>query len=388
MTSTPNLDLLPAPGATDVLYLLDVSSWARAAYEGARAKGVDVDRADSVLVVQSVLRRLVDDVLVARRPAYLGACMDVSGDRGWRATVWPEYHQSRRVPGPGYARQLGTLSEVFIAHRIPVFQGAGFEADDYLGAVTKRARHAGLRVVLLSKDRDLWQLFERAAPDAVLAWDVAEKRVASADSCVATFGVGPERLCDFKALVGERDEAPGVDGIGEKTASELLARHADLAEVLAKAPLERPRIARALRDGAAAARLSLQLVTLAVEVPVHASLQHLACGWSEQDAQSLDSLGVKLGLPLLREAGVAPKPEVPAPLEERWLLAPFQTKQEPSAPRLLRLPGPRASDPGLPPASRTGCAAEARSVLREGGADTRLQLRAEQLVFPNFGGAE
>jgi hypothetical protein len=90
-----DLQALPEAGAPDVLYLLDLSNWARAAYEGARHKGVDVDDPESVLVVQAVVSRLVDDVLVKRRPAYMAVCADVLGERSWRAALWDGYKAGR-----------------------------------------------------------------------------------------------------------------------------------------------------------------------------------------------------------------------------------------------------------------------------------------------------
>jgi len=313
--------LLPEPGAPDACYLLDLSSWARGLYELYRSRGVEVDHRDSTLVAAGVLKRLVDDVLVARRPAYLAVAMDVLGDLGWRHAIWADYKAARRAapPGPGYGRQLEVLLEVFLQHRIPVLRGGGHEADDYLGALTQRARAAGLRVVLLSLDQDLWQLFEAASPGAVVSWDVSGGKVFAAADVERAYGVPPELLTQAMALAGDGDEAPGIAGIGPQKAARLLLRHKTLETVLTRWQWETGKLGPKLRDGAAAARMSLALVTLDRQAPVPWTLDQLATGWSEVDATAIGRLGVKHGLGILRDAEAMPKAAVDPERAARWL---------------------------------------------------------------------
>jgi DNA polymerase I len=311
---------LPEPGAGDACYLLDLSSWARALYEFHRSRGVDVDHPDSVLVAAGVLKRLIDDVLVAREPAFLAVAMDGLGELGWRHALWADYKAARRAapPGPGYVRQLDVLLEVFLQHRIPVLQGHGQEADDYLGALTHRARAAGLRVVLLSLDHDLWQLFETAEPRAVVAWDVSGGRVFTVADVQQIHGVPPELLTQAMALAGNGDEAPGIAGIGPAKAARLLARHKTLETVLKHWQWETGKLGPTIRDGAAAARMSLELVTLDRHAPVACTLDELAVGWSEADAAAICRLGVKHGLGILRDARALPKIAVDPAQAARW----------------------------------------------------------------------
>ncbi len=313
--------LLPEPGAADACYLLDVSSWARGLYELHRSRGVDVDHPDSTLVAAGVLKRLIDDVLVARSPAFLAVAMDVQGELGWRHALWPDYKAARRAspPGPGYARQLEVLMEVFLAHRIPVLRGHGHEADDYLGALTHRARAAGLRVVLLSLDQDLWQLFESADPRAVVAWDVSGGKVFTTADVERSYGVAPELLTQAMALAGDGDEAPGIGGIGPQKAARLLTRHKALETVLTRWRWEIGKLGPTIRDGADAARMSLKLVTLDRGAPVSCSLEDLAVGWSDADARAIGKLGVKHGLGILRDAQGLAGVAIDADRAARWL---------------------------------------------------------------------
>jgi 5'-3' exonuclease len=345
MKVTPEiLDKLPPAGA---FCILDLSSWARAAYEGARAKGVNVDDEQSLLVVRSVLGRLWDVVALPRHePGYLAIAVDVIGDEAGRALIWPGYKAGRTPPGPGYARQIGILLEVFAALRIPVFQASGFEADDYAAALCRRARFCGLRVVLLAADHDLWQLFDDEDPGAVVAWDVGGARLHTSDTCRSVYGVPPSRLVDLMALTGDGDEAPGIKGLGPKKGAAILERHGSLDRALANWSQEKGKIGEWLRDGAEAARMSRDLVRLRVGAPVHASLGACALGWSDDDTMRVWRLARRFQSRIteLSEVRTNPKRHVPRELEQQWIAAgaaleieagPGAWKTEPEIPNAL-----------------------------------------------------
>jgi len=320
MKITPEiLDKLPPAGA---FYILDLSSWARAIYEGARHRGVNVDDPSSLLVVRGVLSRLWEVIAVHRHePGYLAIAADVIGDEAGRRVIWPGYKAGRTPAGPGYGRQIAILLEVFAALRIPVFQASGFEADDYASALTRRARYCGLRVVLLSGDQDLWQLFDDDAATAVVSWDVVNAKIATSDTCRADYGVPPSLLADLMSLAGDGDEAPGIKGIGTKKAAALLERHGSLAAALAGWEKEKGKLAEWLRDGAASAHLSRELVTLRAGAPVHVPLGAVALGWSEDDTMRVWKLSRELGIAELREVRTNPKRRVPRDLDEAWIAA-------------------------------------------------------------------
>lgn len=320
MSTKGDLSSLPCCGDRSALYLLDLSSWARGMYEGARAKGVDVDDPESNLVALGVVKRFVE-VLVDREPAFLGVAMDVvGGEPSWRSKLWPGYKRGRTPPGAGYGRQIDILAEVFAAHRIPVFQAQGFEADDFIAALTKRARAASLRVVIMSKDHDLWQLFESGAPSAVVGWDVAGGEVYTHATVEARYGVPPELLAELMALAGDGDEAPGIKGIGVKKGARILKEHKSLETALHRWQWHMGKLGHWLRDGGAEARMSLRLVQLSGDAPILCSLAQLATGWSAADAIAIHRLGVKHGLPILRDAFAVAKVEVSEEREQRWAL--------------------------------------------------------------------
>jgi len=294
--------LLPAPGEPDACYLVDLSGWARAAWEV--CPPTRADSGERVEVVRAVVAKLVR-LLVDQDPAYLGIAADAPG-RVWQQELWPAYKAGRREPGEEYHAQIGRLFEVFAAHSIPVFSAPGYQADDLLAAATACARGAGLRVVIVSRDRDLWQLLDEAGD--VIAWDgKAPTAIGAPEVREHHEGVGPALLADLQALVGHEGEAPGVEGVGLKTAAKMLLRHGSLEEVLRTWQWHPGKLGPALRDGAAAARLSRQLVGLRADAPIDFDLEALRLGWGHEEAARLRQLGAALGIRSMLDVDALPK---------------------------------------------------------------------------------
>lgn len=294
--------LLPAPGEPDACYLVDLSGWARAAWEV--CPPTRADSGERVEVVRAVVAKLVR-LLLDQDPAYLGIAADTPG-RVWQHDLWTPYKAGRREPGDEYHAQIARLFEVFAAHRVPVFSAPGFQADDLLAAATTRARGAGLRVVIVSRDRDLWQLLDETGD--VIAWDgKATTAIGAPEVREHHEGVGPALLADLHALVGHEGEAPGIEGVGLKTAAKMLLRHGSLEEVLRKWQWHPGKLGPAVRDGAEAARLSRQLVGLRADAPIDFDLEALRLGWGHEDAAKLRQLGLALGIRSMLDVEALPK---------------------------------------------------------------------------------
>jgi DNA polymerase I len=290
----PRPTLLPAPGEPDACYVIDLSGWARGIHEVRRPL------ADDHVVSRSVVGRLVN-LLLDQQPAFLAVAADTPGPT-WQNAIWPLYKAKRVDPGAAYDAEIETILRVLAAHRIPVFRAPGFEADDLLATAARRARSAGLRVVVVSRDHDLWQLCDEDGE--IVIWDGAAETAVGAPEVRARYGVGPELLGDLMALAGDADEAPGITGVGEKTASALLRKRGSLAEVLRKWDWETGARRTRLRDGGDAARMSRQLVTLREDAPLDFDLVEMAVGWGAEDAAAIRRLGEELEIP--RMLGVLP----------------------------------------------------------------------------------
>ncbi len=207
-------------------------------------------------------------------------------DRGvsFRQEQYPEYKATREKLGEemqqDFDRSLERVCQILDAFHIPVIALNGYEADDVVATLAQRAAASGLQAVIVSGDKDFYQLI---GPGIALlnpgrgGQAAVEEQWVDQSNADERLGVAPERVVDFLALVGDSsDNIPGVKGIGDKTASQLLQTYGDLDTILASAasiPGKRPR--EALLQQADNARLSRQLVTLRRDVPIELNLEQL-----------------------------------------------------------------------------------------------------------------
>ena len=204
------------------------------------------------------------------------------------------------------------ITELLEAYRIPVLSVEGFEADDVIGTLATQARTQNVNVVVVSGDKDFHQLVApgvwllnpgRGGPAAV------EEHWVGTQNATERLGVTPERVVDYLALVGDTsDNVPGVKGIGEKGALELIATYGSLEEILAHAAeIQKKRPREALLAQADAARLSKELVTIQRDVPITLSLDALRP--REPDVARLRALFLELEFHGLAKEQGAPEPE-------------------------------------------------------------------------------
>jgi len=169
----------------------------------------------------------------AERPRAVFVAWDTLGVDTYRSELWPAY-QTGRVFEPEIVRQLGMLPTLCEAFGFGIGKEAGFEADDFVAAVTLAETAAGGSCLIYTTDKDSYQLVNESV--TVLSPKRGAKeldRVGPAE-VVARFGVLPEQVPDFKALAGDAsDKIPGLRGIGPKGAADLLLRHGSLEGVLA-----------------------------------------------------------------------------------------------------------------------------------------------------------
>jgi DNA polymerase I len=207
-------------------------------------------------------------------------------DRGvsFRSAQYPEYKATREKLGEemqqDFDRSLERVCQILDAFHIPVIAINGYEADDVVATLAARVAQNGLQAVIVSGDKDFYQLI---APGIALlnpgrgGQAAVEEQWVDQTNASERLGVPPEQVVDFLALVGDTsDNIPGVKGVGDKTALQLLQTYGDLETILARAPEipgKRPR--EALLANSENARLSRQLVTLRRDVPVELDLEQL-----------------------------------------------------------------------------------------------------------------
>jgi len=206
-------ELFPV-AATDVLYIVDLSSYVLRAYHAvAPLSSPAGEPTHAVHGTVTMLERLVRE----RRPALFAIAMD-SGRETFRREIYPEYKAHRPPAPPDLVPQLKRCEEIVRAFSVACFKQEGVEADDLIATVVRLAREQGLRTVIVAADKDLMQL----VGDDVILWDTMRDRVIGPPEVVERFGVEVAQLGDLLALMGDSsDNIPGVPHVGPKTAQEL-----------------------------------------------------------------------------------------------------------------------------------------------------------------------
>jgi DNA polymerase-1 len=167
---------------------------------------------------------------------------------------------------------LRPLVEAFGYRNISV---EGFEADDVIAALTDQARNRGIPVMVVSGDRDVYQLVGDGVRIMTTSRGITDTKVYDYAGVVERYGIPPEKIPDFIGLKGDTsDNIPGVPGIGDKTAAELLQKFGDLEGVLSHVDeISGAKRKQNLTEHADAARLSKQLATMVHEVPIDLDLE-------------------------------------------------------------------------------------------------------------------
>jgi len=239
-------------------------------------------------VVLGVARILLK-ILREERPDAVVAVFD-SREPTPRHALYPDYKANRLKTPEDLAAQIPVVDEMIDALGVCRLSVAGAEADDIIGTLARRAEERGIDVVIVSSDKDLYQLVSPRVKvrDGLKEHTVGEAQVRE------VFGVPPGKVADLLALAGDpSDNIPGVPGIGEKTASELIRDFGSLDEVLAHPERLKGARREKVEKGADAARLAFRLVTIDRDVPIRED-------WSVFTPRGIDASRV---VPLFRRLG-------------------------------------------------------------------------------------
>ena len=267
--------------------------------------------------IATFLQRLI----TKHQPEYLGWVHD-SG-LSFRHERYPAYKATREKLTEelqsDFDRGMDRISEILAAYRIPVITLPGYEADDVIGTLVKQSADAGVNSVVVSGDKDFQQLVRPGVwllnPGRGGNANVEEHWV-STDNAEDRLGVAPEFVTDYLALVGDSsDNIPGVRGIGDKTASELVRQYGHLESILEHAPeITKKRPREALLEHAGNARLSKELVTIRDDLPVTLDLDGLRI--KTPDNQRLRDLFIELEFHVLARDIVVEAPSAEKPKKE------------------------------------------------------------------------
>jgi DNA polymerase-1 len=217
---------------------------------------------EAVYIFTNMLRKLAKQ----HKPAYMAAVYE-SSEPTHRSVEFADYKANRVETPPDLLDQIPYVRRVLDAMRIPVLEYPGFEADDVIGTIARRAEANHCEVVIVSSDKDVLQLVS----DRISMLNPAKDDEWYDPEKVKTFmGVRPEQVADLLALKGDAiDNIPGAPGIGDKGAQQLIERFGSVEGAIEHAAeVERKAYRESLQNFAEQIRLSKRLATISTDVPV------------------------------------------------------------------------------------------------------------------------
>ncbi len=288
------------------VYLIDGSAQFHRAYFAIRglstSKGLPTN---ATYGFTTMLRKLLAD----ENPEYLAISFDVAGPT-FRHQQYPEYKANRRRMDDDLAVQFPYVRRVCEAFRIPIIDLPGYEADDVIATLARHAVAEGFEVVVVTGDKDLLQLVAGGVTVLNPGREGTGATLYDRKMVEEKFGVPPERVVDVLALLGDAiDNVPGVPGIGEKGARDLVREFGTLEAVLDNAEkVKRAAYREGLRNHWQQAVFSKQLVTLRTDAPVRFEARSLRRG--DPDKPAVHALFTELEFGSLAKE-YAPEPEAP-----------------------------------------------------------------------------
>ncbi len=243
------------------LILVDGSSYLFRAYHAlpplANSRG---EPTGAIVGVVNMLRKLINDY----QPKYMAVVFDAPG-KTFRDDLYDEY-KAHRPPAPEDLKaQINLLHDIVEAMGLPLLVVDNVEADDVIGTLTRQAAEQGMTALVSTGDKDMAQLVD----DHVSLIDTMSNRYMDKEGVAEKFGVKPEQIIDYLALMGDAsDNIPGVPKCGPKTAAKWLAQYGSLDELVAHADEIKGKIGESLRASLEQLPLSKQLTTIKTDVPL------------------------------------------------------------------------------------------------------------------------
>ncbi|MDK2847321.1 MAG: polymerase [Desulfuromonadales bacterium] len=268
------------------IYLIDGSSYIYRAYFAIRqlsnSKGVATN---AVFGFTNMLLKVMRE----ENPDHLAVIFDAKGP-SFRKEIYPEYKANRSAMPEDLRPQIPLIKEVVRAFNMPALELAGYEADDIIATLARRFAGRGMAVTVVTGDKDLMQI----VGEQVRLLDTMKDRATGLSEVAARFGGTPDKVVEVQALAGDSsDNVPGVPGIGEKTARELIAKFGTLENLLDNIDqVSGKKRQENLRQYGEQARLSKQLVRLVDDLPLEVDYDNFAI--SEPNREALTDLFKKL----------------------------------------------------------------------------------------------
>ena len=251
-------------------------------------------------------------LLTEEHPDLIAVAFDV-GKPTARLEKYAEYKAGRPETPDEFRQQLGLIVEVLETLRIPVIGIEGHEADDAIATLALRALEQGIEVVVVTADRDFFQLVRHGITVMFNVKGISDIRVYDVDAVTERFGLPPEKYLDYVALKGDAsDNIPGVPGVGEKTASKLVQDFGSVEELMRRTDELKGKLKDSIEAAGEQLALNKELAELNTDVDVPISPEDAVMGdWDVEAVRRLfTSLEFRTLFERLEEVGRSTKPAV------------------------------------------------------------------------------
>ncbi len=252
------------------IYLIDGSSYVYRAYYAIRGLRDSKGRpTNAIFGFTNMLLKIIRDL----KPGGLAIIFDTP-HRTERHVLYGEYKGHRPDTPDEMVQQIPSIRKVIAAMRIAFYEVPGYEADDVIGTIAEKAAGAGHNVFIVTADKDMLQLVD----GRIKVYAPIKNIVHDSAYVVERFGVPPERVPEYMALTGDTvDNIPGVKGIGEKTAKELLTEFTNLDEIIGHPEkIKKEKTRKLVTEGIEDIKLSRELAKINRAVPMDMDISEFA----------------------------------------------------------------------------------------------------------------
>ena len=269
------------------LLLIDGHSMAYRAFFALPAENFTTAQGQHTNAIYGFATMLIS-LLKEEKPTHVAVAFDVSR-KTFRTEIFPEYKANRAKTPDEFRSQMSFLHELVKGFGISQFEIEGYEADDIIATITKRAEKEGAEVLICTGDRDSFQLVTDKTTVLYPKRGVSEMARMTPDAVFEKYGMTPEQYPDFAALRGDpSDNLPSIPGVGEKTAAKWVVEYGSLQELLNQVDGVGGKVGESLRGNIENVKRNRELTQLIHDAPMEFAIDALAwSGVAESDLTSL-----------------------------------------------------------------------------------------------------
>jgi DNA polymerase-1 len=312
---------------TKRLLLIDGHSMAYRAFFALPAENFTTAQGQHTNAIYGFATMLIS-LIKEEKPTHIAVAFDVSR-KTFRTEIFPEYKANRSKTPDEFRSQMSYLHELVSAFGIQQFEIEGYEADDIIATITKRAEKEKCEVLICTGDRDSFQLVNDQTTILYPKRGVSEMARMTPQAVISKYGMSAEQYPDFAALRGDpSDNLPSVPGVGEKTAAKWIVDFGSLRELLANADTLGGKVGQSLRDNIDNVIRNRELTQLVHDAPMSFEIDALM--WPGPDESLITPLFEKLEFrtlkdrlnPLLKQS---PEKSKPAAASDTLFDTPFDS---------------------------------------------------------------